>query len=116
MSATQGTNGELYLTRVLRRGLRHDRCLGRQFPLRPSPYDVIKTPDPPRRVSASPEGHVEPSGKTWSHGGPPTTALAPIDGMDMTVHSQQEHRNHTLTRHDPGHSTTMTSIPPQQRG
>jgi hypothetical protein len=36
--------------------------------------------------------------------------------MDMTVHSQQGHRNHALTRHDPGHSTMMTSIPPQQRG
>jgi hypothetical protein len=70
MSAAQGTNSELYLTRALWGGLRHDRRLERQFPPRPSPYDIIKVPDPPRRVLASPEGHAEPLGKTGSHGGP----------------------------------------------
>jgi hypothetical protein len=69
MSAARA-NGELYLTRALRRGLGHDRRLERQFPPRPNPYDVIKAPDHPRRASASPEGHVEPLGKTGSHGAP----------------------------------------------
>jgi hypothetical protein len=54
---------------------------------RPNPYDVIKAPDPPRHAFASSEGHVEPLGKTGSQE-PPTTALAPIDEMDVTVHSQ----------------------------
>jgi hypothetical protein len=45
---------------------------------------------------------------------PPTTVLAPIDVMDVTMHSQQEHGNHVLTRYDSGHSPMMTSIPQQQ--
>jgi hypothetical protein len=57
---------------------------------------------------------MEPLGKTGSHGGP-NYGTHSIDVMDVTMHSQQEHGNHTLTRHDPDHSTTMTSIPPQQR-
>jgi hypothetical protein len=57
-------------------------------------------------------------GTLWLDGepqGPPTTALTPADGTDVTVHSQQEHGNHALTQHDLGHSTTMTSIPLQRR-
>jgi hypothetical protein len=43
-------------------------------------------------------------------------APTPTDGTDVTTHNEQEHGNHTLTQHDLGHSTTMTSIPLQQRG
>jgi hypothetical protein len=59
---------------------------------------------------------MESFDKMVSHEGPQTAAPTPADGMDVTVHSQQEHRNHALTQHDPDHSTTMTSIPLQRRG
>jgi hypothetical protein len=71
-----------------------------------------KVPDPPAarfRLVREARGTLRLDGEPW---GPPTTTLATIDGMDVTVHSQQEHVNHTLTRHDPGHSTTTPSIPP----
>jgi hypothetical protein len=38
--------------------------------------------------------------------------LKPLKGY----HSQQERKNHALTQCDPGHSTTMTSIPLQRWG
>jgi hypothetical protein len=79
------------------------------------PHDIIKSARPRApsgMTSASPEGHAKPSSKT----GTPTTAPTPVDGMDMTVHSEQEHRNHALTQRDPGHSITTTSIPLQRRG
>jgi hypothetical protein len=45
--------------------------------------------------------------------GPLTTTPTPADRMDVTVHSEQEHRNRALTQHDPGHSTTTMIIPLQ---
>jgi hypothetical protein len=49
----------------------------------PSPRDVIKSVHTPQHASASPEGHVEPSGKTGSHGGPqPWHLLPPMDRHD----------------------------------
>jgi hypothetical protein len=47
------------------------------FPPRPSPHDVIKSAQPPRRTSASPEGHVKPSGKTGSHESPQPSVADP---------------------------------------
>jgi hypothetical protein len=46
--------------------------------------------------------------------GVPTTTLISTNGTDMTTHSEQERGNHALTQHDPGHSTTTTSIPLQR--
>jgi hypothetical protein len=75
-------------------------------PLRPTPRGAF----PPH-----PRGTWNTQAR-WGAIGPPTIVLAPIDVVDVTVHSQQGHMNHTLTRYDPGHSTTMTSIPPWQWG
>jgi hypothetical protein len=58
-------------------------------------------------------GALWQDGETW---GPPTATLTPADGMNVTVHSQQEHENHALTQHDPGHFTMMTSITLQRWG
>jgi hypothetical protein len=116
MSVTCGTNDKLHPTRALRRGLGRDGRLGRHLSVSPEPHDVIKAPNPLSLLPPRAEGHVEPSGKTVSHGTPPTMAPAPADETDVTVHSQQEHGNHALTQYDPGHSTTMTSIPLQRRG
>jgi hypothetical protein len=83
---------------------------------RPSPHGVIKSTRPPAarfHLARGARGTLKQEGEPR---GPLTTALAPLDGMDVTMHSQQEHGNHALTRHDPGHSTTMASIPPQQWG
>jgi hypothetical protein len=68
---------------------------------------------PSWHTSASLEGRMEPSGKAESHG-VPTTTLISTNGTDMTTHSEQERGNHALTQHDPGHSTTTTSIPLQR--
>jgi hypothetical protein len=46
------------------------RRLGQYLSASPEPPGVIKSARPLRCVSASPEGHVEPLGKTGSHGGP----------------------------------------------
>jgi hypothetical protein len=43
--------------------------------------------------------------------GPLTVVPISTDGMDMTVHSEQECGNRALTQHGPSQSTTMTSIP-----
>jgi hypothetical protein len=69
----------------------------------PKPHDVIKAPDPDAlsgTISASPNpcdismGAPGPLGVllphlrgTWSHRDP-TTTPNPVDGMDMTVHSE----------------------------
>jgi hypothetical protein len=42
-----------------------------------------------------------------------TVVPIPADGMDVTVHSEHERGNRALTQHDPGHSTTTTSVPHQ---
>jgi hypothetical protein len=81
-------------------------------PPRPSPRGIIKSARPPAarfHLDRGARGTLWQDEEPW---GPPTTALAPIDGMDVTVHSQQEHENYALTRHDPGHSTMTTPIPP----
>jgi hypothetical protein len=104
----------------------------------PEPHDVIKTLDPyilSVTVSASPDpcnvstGAPDPLGillprprDTWSPlarreaTGALTTTPIPADGTDMTVHSEQERGNRILTQHDPGYSTTTTSIPLQRQG
>jgi hypothetical protein len=90
-------------------------ALGGIFPLCLSPGDVIKVPNPLSllHLARGTRGTLWQDGEPW---GPPTTAPAPADGMDVTMHSQQEHGNHALTQHDPDHSTMMTSIPLQRRG
>jgi hypothetical protein len=84
----------------------------------PEPHDVIKAPDPyapSETISTSPDpcnistgapdhiGVLLPGpGDTWSplarRGATraPTMAPIPADGMDMTVHSEQEHGNRAL--------------------
>jgi hypothetical protein len=111
---------------------------GGSFCLARAPHDVIKAPDPctaSGMISASPDPGNESTGApdplgvllprlrdTWSPlarqeaTGALTTAPTRADGTDVTVHSQQECRNHALTQHDPGHSTTTTSIHLQRRG
>jgi hypothetical protein len=90
-------------------------ALGGSFRLAPSPHDVIKAPDPLGILPPRPRDTWSPLARRGATG-PPTAALTSTDGTDVTVHSQQEHGNHALTQHDPGHSTTMTSIPLQRRG
>jgi hypothetical protein len=87
---------------------------GGNFPPRPIPYDVIEAPDPFSLLPPCPRDTWNPQAR-WRATGPPTAAPAPANGTDMTVYSQQEHGNHALTQNDPSHSTTMTSIPLQQR-
>jgi hypothetical protein len=61
--------------------------LGYISPPHLSPRGIIKSTSPQRCISASLEGHVEPSGNTGNHGGPQHGARS-IDVMDVTVHSQ----------------------------
>jgi hypothetical protein len=113
MSAAQGANNKLYLTRALRRGLEHDRCLGRHLSISPEPpWHHQRRPTPRIAFLPRPMGMWNPQARWGATGGPNYGTRS----IDVTVHSQQGHRKHTLTRHDPGHSITMTSIPPQQRG
>jgi hypothetical protein len=79
-------------------------------PSRPSPHNIIKVPDPLGLLPPCSRDTCNPLGKTVSHGNPPTAALAPTDGTYVIVHSQEEHGSHALTKCDPGHSTTTTSI------
>jgi hypothetical protein len=97
MSAAQGMDDKLYLAQALRRGIRHDRSLRRH---------LSASPEPPRRHQRRPtprEAFPPRPRDTWNPQerrgatGPPTTVLAPIDVMDMTVHSQQGHKNDALT-------------------
>jgi hypothetical protein len=115
MSTARGTKVNFHPARALQRGLGRDRRLGRQFSPRPSSRDVIKALDPlgvlPPR-SRDTWRPLERRGAT----GPPTMTPTPTDGIDVTVRSEQEHRNHALTQHDPRHSTTTTSILLQRWG
>jgi hypothetical protein len=109
----------------------------------PEPRDVIKAPDPhalSRMTSTSSDPSNESTGAsnpigvllprprdTWSPlarrgaTGALTTTPTPADGTDVTMYSQQEHENHALTQHDPGHHNdiytstamrVMTTVPP----
>jgi hypothetical protein len=89
------------------------------------PHDVIKAPDPYNISMGVPDplGIFLPRSRdTWSplarRGamGALTATPIPADGTDMTVHSEQERGNRALIQHDPGHSTTTTSIPLQRQG
>jgi hypothetical protein len=90
------------------------------------PYTLLGTtfalPDPGNKSTGAPDplGVLLPRLRdTWSPlarqgaTGAPTTTPTLADGTDVTAHSEQGYRNHTLTQHDPGHSTMMTSIPLQ---
>jgi hypothetical protein len=105
----------LHPTRSLRKGLGRDWSLGRQFLPRPSPHDIIKAPDPLDVLPPRLRDMWSPLAR-WEATGAPTVAPTPANGTDMTMQSQQEHGNHALTQHDPGHSTMMTSIPLQRWG
>jgi hypothetical protein len=112
MSVARGTKVDLYPARALHRGLGRDRRLGWQFSPRPSPLDVIKTPDPLSVLLPRPRDMWSPLARRGATGGPNRgTHSCRWDGHDL--HSEQEHGNHALTQHDPGHSTTVTSIPLQ---
>jgi hypothetical protein len=116
MSVACGTNDKLNPTQALWRGLGRDGRLGRHLSTSPEPLRRHR-----KRPTPSAYFHLARGTRVtlWQDGepqGPPTAPPAPADGMDVTVHSKQEHENHTLTQLDPDHSTTMTSIPLQRRG
>jgi hypothetical protein len=114
MSAAQGAKGKLYLARASREASGMIGASGDISLPCLSPCGVIKRAQPPVArfcLALGARGTLSQGGEPR---GPPTMVLAPIDVMNVTVHSQQEHGNHTLTRYDSGHSTMMTSIPPQR--
>jgi hypothetical protein len=112
MSVGQGVNDKLYLARALRRGLGHNRRLERHLTISPEPpRHHQRRLTPHGAFLPRPRGAWNPQARRGATGAP-NYGTRSIDVMDVTVHSQQEHGNHALTRHDPDHSTTMTSIPP----
>jgi hypothetical protein len=78
MSVTQGTKVNLHPTQALRRGLRRDRHLERQFPLRPSPHDIIKAPDPLNVLPPRPRDAWSPLARRGAMGPPPRHLLPPM--------------------------------------
>jgi hypothetical protein len=117
MSAAQGANDELYLVRALRRGLEYDRCLGRHLSASPEPPRCHQKRLTPRGAFPSClRGTWNPQARQGATRAPNHDTRPHRRDGDVTVHSQQGHGNHALTRQDPSHSTTTTSMPPQQWG
>jgi hypothetical protein len=82
----------------------------------PNPCNVSTgAPDPHGILLPHPKDTWSPLARQGATGAL-TAAPIPADGTEMTVHSEQKHMNHALTKHDPGHSTTTTIIPLQRRG
>jgi hypothetical protein len=67
-------------------------------------------PDPLGILLPRPRDTWSPLARQGAMGALTATPI-PTDRTNMTMHSEQERENRALTQHDPGHSTTMTSIP-----
>jgi hypothetical protein len=116
VSVAQGVNDKLYLARACGEASGTIGILGTISLSHSSPHGIIKGAWPPHgafpRLARGAHGTLRQDGEPRG----PQHGARSIDVVDVTVHSQQGHRNHALTWVDPGHSTTTTSIPPEQRG